>query len=344
MASHSGRVGAPHQRPVVVNDGGSDLRIRRLAHAVHVVSQAVSRARVQGLGAVRALLTEMYRNPMAAIQGSLGRFQGYRVSARELLGLASPAAVGQLAAFREVFASALLPALGRRPGRWVLGAEFSGSALIKSDADLIAAGLLLDLKTDSKLSLGVTTVFQVIGYALLDFDDSYQLTPGRAARRAVAVLRHGPAAIRNTGHPGLGVGGERPHSDLDGPASSAQGFPTTRRRGCWQMPLTCSPCTGQKPISRGWHSGPTRRPGHRSRCYGSLNVSPSCPRPTFPSVTCSRPAPWRERSRWCAPSMNSTPTRRQGPRRRPGVRTRRRGPDAAAERVRQLILPGAVRS
>ena len=48
--------------------------------------------------------------------------------------------------------------------------------MIKADADLIAAGLLLDLKTDSKLSLGVTTMFQVIGYALLDFDDAYQLT------------------------------------------------------------------------------------------------------------------------------------------------------------------------
>jgi hypothetical protein len=47
--------------------------------------------------------------------------------------------------------------------------------LIKADADLIAAGLLLDLKTDSKLSLGVTTMFQVIGYALLDFDDTYRL-------------------------------------------------------------------------------------------------------------------------------------------------------------------------
>ena len=71
-----------------------------------------------------ARLTEMFRNPMAAIQGPLGRFQGHRASASELLSLASPAAVGQLAAFREVFASALLPQLGQRPGRWVLGAEW----------------------------------------------------------------------------------------------------------------------------------------------------------------------------------------------------------------------------
>jgi hypothetical protein len=48
--------------------------------------------------------------------------------------------------------------------------------LIKADADVIASGLLLDLKTDSKLSLGVTTMFQVLGYALLDFDDTYQLS------------------------------------------------------------------------------------------------------------------------------------------------------------------------
>jgi hypothetical protein len=31
--------------------------------------------------------------------------------------------------------------------------------LIKADADVIAAGLLLDLETDSKLALGVTTMF-----------------------------------------------------------------------------------------------------------------------------------------------------------------------------------------
>ena len=113
---------------------------------------------------------------MAAMRGPLERFQGHRASADELLGLASPAAVGQLAAFREVFASTLLPQLAHWPGRWVLGPGFTGSALIKADADLIAAGLLLDLKTDSKLSLGVTTMFQVIGYALLDFDDAYRLT------------------------------------------------------------------------------------------------------------------------------------------------------------------------
>lgn len=122
-----------------------------------------------------ALLTEMYRNPAAAMMGPLGRFQGRRASATALLDLAPATALGQLAAFREVFESQLLPRLARH-GRWILGADFAGSALMKADADVIAAGLLLDLKTDSKLSLGVTTMFQVLGYALLDFDDAYQLT------------------------------------------------------------------------------------------------------------------------------------------------------------------------
>ena len=46
-----------------------------------------------------------------------------------------------------------------------------GPEPIKADADLIAAGLLLELKTSAKLSLGITDLLQVIGYALLDFDN-----------------------------------------------------------------------------------------------------------------------------------------------------------------------------
>jgi hypothetical protein len=58
-------------------------------------------------------------------------------------------------------------------GAW---ANVHGSALIKADADLIAAGLLIDLKTSAKKpSLALTDLFQVIGHALLDFDDEYRL-------------------------------------------------------------------------------------------------------------------------------------------------------------------------
>ncbi len=125
---------------------------------------------------VLALLTEVFRRgPMVAAMGPLGRFQGRRPSADELLALAPSAALSQLAAFRRVFETALLPQLRAREGRWLLGPTFVGSALIRADADLIVAGLLLDLKTSAKLSLGIENVLQVLGYALLDFDDEYAL-------------------------------------------------------------------------------------------------------------------------------------------------------------------------
>lgn len=44
-------------------------------------------------------------------------------------------------------------------------------------ADLITTGLLLDLKTTAKpFSLPLADLFQVIGYALLDFDDEFGIT------------------------------------------------------------------------------------------------------------------------------------------------------------------------
>ena len=124
-----------------------------------------------------ALFTEVFRaGPAATAHGPLALFRGRRPSAAELLDLAPPAALGQLAAFRHVFETALLPELAARRGTWRLGPVFAGSALIPADADLIAAGLLLELKTSAKLTLAVKDLFQVIGYALLDFDDEYKLT------------------------------------------------------------------------------------------------------------------------------------------------------------------------
>jgi hypothetical protein len=65
----------------------------------------------------------------------------------------------QLAGFRGVFQTVLLPQLASRTGLWALGPTFAGSALIKADADLIAAGLLLELKTSAKkVTLPVTDV------------------------------------------------------------------------------------------------------------------------------------------------------------------------------------------
>jgi hypothetical protein len=126
-----------------------------------------------------ALLTEGRRGgPLAAARGPLGQFRGRsRVVGEELLALAPPAGLEQLAGLRRVFETALLPQLAARPGKWALGPVFAGSELVSADADLIAGGLLLDLKTSArKASLPVTDIFQVIGYALLDFDDEYRLS------------------------------------------------------------------------------------------------------------------------------------------------------------------------
>jgi hypothetical protein len=123
-----------------------------------------------------ALLTEASRSVQAAATGPLSRFHGRTVTAGDLLALAPPAGLDQLARFREVFQSALLPQLASRTGPWALGPTFAGSALVGgADGDLIAAGLLLELKTSSMLSLPVTDMLQVIGYALLDFDDAYRI-------------------------------------------------------------------------------------------------------------------------------------------------------------------------
>jgi hypothetical protein len=128
---------------------------------------------------VLALLTEAFRGgPTVAAAGPLGRLRSHRgVSAGGLLELVPAAGLDQLARFRRVFESVLLPQLAPRTGRWALGPTFTGSQLIGgADADLITAGLLLDLKTSArKLSLGITDMLQLVGYALLDFDDEYHL-------------------------------------------------------------------------------------------------------------------------------------------------------------------------
>lgn len=125
-----------------------------------------------------ALLTEAFRTGPAMAPGHVlaARFPRAAPAAADLLALAPSDALAQLGAFRAVFERSLLPALAERRGSWSLGPTFAGSRLIKADADLIAAGLLLELKTTSKApALGRAEVFQTVGYALLDFDDAFAL-------------------------------------------------------------------------------------------------------------------------------------------------------------------------
>lgn len=130
------------------------------------------------------LLTEFYRAGLAAaIGGPLASLDP--ASTPDLLALASPAALDQLAQLRRVLEQVLLPALATRHGLCTLGPTFTGSALVHADADLIAAGLLLEVKTSQgdkrpdgtrRAALSKLDLFQLIGYALLDFDDDYQIT------------------------------------------------------------------------------------------------------------------------------------------------------------------------
>lgn len=125
-----------------------------------------------------ALFTEAFRTgpAMAGRHVFAERFQRAAPSAADLLALTPADALAQLGEFRGVFEHSLLPALAARRGTWALGPTFAGSHLMKADADLIAAGLLLELKTTSKApALARAEVFQVVGYALLDFDDAFAL-------------------------------------------------------------------------------------------------------------------------------------------------------------------------
>jgi hypothetical protein len=54
--------------------------------------------------------------PRVAALGPLGQFRGRTVSAAELSGMASEAALDQLTQFRQVYEATLLPALASRRG------------------------------------------------------------------------------------------------------------------------------------------------------------------------------------------------------------------------------------
>jgi hypothetical protein len=135
---------------------------------------------------ILALLTEVLRagsitdllrgGQRTAPAGPLGQFWDRQASAGELLNLVPMAVQDQLGAFRHVFEETLLPQLATRHGHWYLQPEANDS-WPHSTADLIAAGLLIDLETSArKPTLGRDELFHLIGCALFDRDDAYQLT------------------------------------------------------------------------------------------------------------------------------------------------------------------------
>jgi hypothetical protein len=86
-----------------------------------------------------------------------------------------------------------------------------------ADADLVAAGLLLEVKTIiKKPSLAVLGFFQVISYALLNFEDEYQLD-------AVALFSTGYAyfAEWNSAHCSASSAAARSASRCSAPSFAA---------------------------------------------------------------------------------------------------------------------------
>ena len=124
-----------------------------------------------------ALLTEAYRAGQRALRptGPLGQLRGRPAAGDNLLALAPDDALAELAGLRAVVDAELLPRLAERPGRWALGPVFAGSQLIAADADLVAAGLLVQLRVTVNRGLGAEEVFRLAAYLLLDFSDEYQI-------------------------------------------------------------------------------------------------------------------------------------------------------------------------
>lgn len=127
-----------------------------------------------------ALLVELYR--AASVDHSrLMRLDAHSRAA-DLLELANDAEVADLIAMRDLARERLLPAL--RAGPVVTGMTFDGSADLNADADLIAAGMLIDVKSGQgrpradgtrAASLARTDIDQLLGHTLMDYSDTYRL-------------------------------------------------------------------------------------------------------------------------------------------------------------------------
>lgn len=131
-----------------------------------------------------ALLTDVYRLGGIPPGSALQELDRPAVRAADLLALASPAATAELGQLRDLARTALLPRLAHRQGLWATGPLFVGSRLMNADADLVAGGLLLELKTSlgdkradgsRRAGLETRTLHQLLGYVLLDFTDEFDV-------------------------------------------------------------------------------------------------------------------------------------------------------------------------
>jgi hypothetical protein len=131
-----------------------------------------------------ALMTEIYRVDGPRPGSPLVALGKNTIGADELLGLAPTSAVEELRRLREVADAALLPTLQQHTGPWALGPDFDHLKLMRADADLVAGGLLVEVKTtlgrkrtdgSRRAVLEKAVLQQLLGYVLLDFSDEYAI-------------------------------------------------------------------------------------------------------------------------------------------------------------------------
>lgn len=130
-----------------------------------------------------ALFTEVYRVGLTAGSPLQAFLTDGEMDVDGLLAVVPNDASRELGDLMALAESRLLPALN---GPFDLGPTFAGSAFCKADADLIASGCLLDLKTrigerNARTKrchddLRNVDVYQMLGYALFDLDDEYGIT------------------------------------------------------------------------------------------------------------------------------------------------------------------------
>jgi hypothetical protein len=136
-----------------------------------------------------------FRNPFAFPDTPL--FQAVaesprRFSFERLLAVPTPALVDDV--LRQLRAAENGPLAGLRRqvpvATCVGGPTFDGSADVTADADLIADGLLIDFKSTRNVhEFPKATVLQLLGYALLDYSDHYQIDAvGVYLTRAAALV------------------------------------------------------------------------------------------------------------------------------------------------------------
>ena len=105
---------------------------------------------------------------------SLRRLRGQAITPADLLALAPQAALDQLACVHRVSSSTCCPSWPPGPGCG-RPARVAASQIMPADGDLIAGGLLLDLKTSARPELQLSDIFQLAAYALMDSRDQYRL-------------------------------------------------------------------------------------------------------------------------------------------------------------------------